>query len=67
MERASAYASVAGSTFVVVSCLVATVIISRDISSMYDDVMTDMGEFRVSAEPMIEIVSLVFVFLGCCR
>ena len=46
-------ASMAGATFVVVSCLVAGIIISKDINLMYDDFMISMDEFRVSGEVMV--------------
>ncbi|CAJ0578352.1 unnamed protein product, partial [Mesorhabditis spiculigera] len=59
MDKASVCASVAGATFVVVSCLVAGMIISRDINDMYDDFMSSMGEFRtVSEDTWTEIFAM---------
>uniref|UniRef100_A0A914RK96 Nematode cuticle collagen N-terminal domain-containing protein n=1 Tax=Parascaris equorum TaxID=6256 RepID=A0A914RK96_PAREQ len=37
----------AGSVFVIIMSLVAVCIIYNDINSLYDDVMDEMGEFRV--------------------
>uniref|UniRef100_A0A0M3I0M4 Col_cuticle_N domain-containing protein n=1 Tax=Ascaris lumbricoides TaxID=6252 RepID=A0A0M3I0M4_ASCLU len=40
----------AGSVFVIIMSLVAVCIIYNDINSLYDDVMDEMGEFRIVAD-----------------
>lgn len=48
MVKAAITFGVACSVFVVVACLWAGAIIYKDINDMYDDIMRDMGQFRVS-------------------
>ncbi|VDO96065.1 unnamed protein product [Heligmosomoides polygyrus] len=43
----AAYWSGALSAFVVATCLVGFVVITNDITAMYDDVMDVIGEFKV--------------------
>lgn len=38
----------AGSVFVIIMSLVAVCIIYNDINTLYDDVMDEMGEFKVN-------------------
>lgn len=46
--RIAAYCSGALSAFVVITCILGFVVITNDILSMYDDVMGNIREFKVS-------------------
>lgn len=47
----------AGSIFVIIMSLVAVCVIYNDINNLYDDVMDEMGEFKVSTYSLIFILS----------